>query len=193
VGLWFSLWAPEEAAVSSGTLSAAVAVGAVRGIERAGAPPVTISWPNDLCFGSRKVGGILIERGRGGWAMGVGLNILGDPRQFVPPPDGDARAPVSLAQVMQAAPDRNELLAHVVEEITDTVHGLATGRRSAVVGVWRDRQRLGGRRVSLRLRNRMVVGRVRDLDPDRGVCLDGGPSWYVPDQVVRLQELGRMP
>ncbi len=192
VGLWCSIWAPDEIAVAPGDLSTAVAVGAVRAIERVGVSTVTITWPNDLYSGSRKVGGILIERGRDGWAMGLGLNVCGDPRRFVPSSSDGAPVPASLAQIARKALDRNELLARLVEEIVGAVSGLASGRRAAVVRAWRKRQRLRDRMVSLRLRNRIVVGRVRDLDPDRGICIAGGPSWFLPHEVMRLEEVRRM-
>ena len=78
----------------------------------AGSEATRIKWPNDLYWGDRKAGGILIENSFRGdrWAFavaGIGINInqtdfsaLSDLR-----PEGTARNPVSLRQITRQSYD----------------------------------------------------------------------------------------
>lgn len=66
-----------------GLLPLTAGLGLVETLE-AVAPGLKVKWPNDLCFGRRKLGGILIEtlrRQRLSWVvLGVGLNVNTPPQ-----------------------------------------------------------------------------------------------------------------
>ena len=40
----------------------------------------TLKWPNDVLVNEGKIAGILIEQAEGAWIIGIGLNILEEPR-----------------------------------------------------------------------------------------------------------------
>ena len=75
---------------------------------------LTIKWPNDIYWGNRKLGGILIENKLSGQhirqsIIGVGLNV--NQTMF----ESDAPNPVSLRQITGHEHDREQLLAAVLE------------------------------------------------------------------------------
>lgn len=82
-GLWLSvIWRPPEASGME-ALSVRAALALADALEAAGAPRLTIKWPNDLMRGDRKAGGILCEaRWSGdvlGWIVaGAGVNVAND-------------------------------------------------------------------------------------------------------------------
>ncbi len=73
-------WAFPDAARASPSLSLSVGVAVARALTRAGARDIALKWPNDVWFGDRKVGGVLLEMraeasGPAHVVIGVGLNV----------------------------------------------------------------------------------------------------------------------
>jgi BirA family biotin operon repressor/biotin-[acetyl-CoA-carboxylase] ligase len=99
-------------------LGLVTALAANRALARLGFPPPGIKWPNDLVYGRRKLGGILVElSGEAGgplWCVtGLGLNV--DLASC--PPMTDGLAPVSLESVAPGVPrDRNVIARCLIEE-----------------------------------------------------------------------------
>ena len=186
MGLWFSWWCRARS-LAPHLVAAAAGVGVLRGLVRAGAPGARLRWPNDIQLGGGKIGGILVECGAGGCAVGVGLNVRGDAAEYVDA-DRAPRRPMSIAQAAGAAPERDALLAFVCVEIVGAARAVASGRGAAVLDAWRAAQDLRGRRVCLRIKDRMRAGRVREVDPERGIRLDEHAEWFMPHAVLRVEE-----
>ena len=79
-GLWMSGLFRPSAVGGIDVISLRVGLAVARILDRFGARPIGIKWPNDLMLDERKVGGILCEaRWQGetlGWvAIGVGVNL----------------------------------------------------------------------------------------------------------------------
>lgn len=79
---------------------------------------ISIKWPNDIYFGDRKMGGILVENEYIGnriasSVVGIGLNV--NQEEF---PEGAAR-PVSLIQVRKQATDLDSLLKEILDKIEE--------------------------------------------------------------------------
>lgn len=51
--------------------------------------PFSLKWPNDILSGGRKLAGILIEAGEGGYAVGIGINLTSAP------PDDEVNVPAT--------------------------------------------------------------------------------------------------
>lgn len=68
-----------------------VAALGIIGALRALAPdaPWSLKWPNDVLCGGRKLSGVLIEAGEGGYAVGIGINLV------AAPPDAEVRFPAT--------------------------------------------------------------------------------------------------
>lgn len=123
-------------------LSAAVALACHDLFSRyAGAEATRIKWPNDLYWGDRKAGGILIENSFRGdrWAFaiaGIGININqtefpASPAESLQRPKESARNPVSLRQITGRSYDAVQLareLGHCLDqryrELTMGISGL---------------------------------------------------------------------
>ena len=73
---------PTSAAPEQGALYGLAAAVAVAETLEAYRPqrPITLKWPNDVLVGGAKISGLLIERETDALLLGVGLNLVGHPR-----------------------------------------------------------------------------------------------------------------
>jgi len=127
----------------------------------AGAEATRIKWPNDLYWGDRKAGGILIENSFRGdrWAFaiaGIGINI--NQTEF----DGSARNPVSLRQItgqsydaVQLATELGACLDRRYQELAggNSVGEVSAGAISGLLAEYNDRLYRLGQEVRLRKDN----------------------------------------
>lgn len=63
-----------------------------------------IKWPNDILFAEKKLGGILVEKKREGFIVGVGINIRTRPC-FTEGENGFSLAPACLADILNSRVD----------------------------------------------------------------------------------------
>jgi BirA family transcriptional regulator, biotin operon repressor / biotin---[acetyl-CoA-carboxylase] ligase len=169
-GLAFSLlWRFDAGPAALSGLSLAVAVMAVRALEREGIAGVQVKWPNDLVHADGKLGGILVEvsgetAGPSAAVIGVGLNVRldADTRERIEQPIAD------LAQCAVTLAPRTELLAALLESLAS---GLSQFSREAFAPFrdeWIRRHAWQGRRVAL-----MVAGRSVAEGEALGIAEDG--------------------
>ena len=191
LGLYVSvLFRPGGSARNSALWTLAASVAAAKACRRAGAPEVTIKWPNDLVWMGRKLGGILAEaRTTGGTldeiVVGAGLNLLHGPDDF---PPALAAVATSLRLATGGLPvDRDRLalsylqalglasacvLADTPDELVREWESLAPGARGANVRVIPDsrlEQAVTGETCGLdpggALRIRLENGRMSTAGP----------------------------
>lgn len=120
--LTFSLlWRFESGLSALSGLSLAVGIAMMRALRKAGASTVGLKWPNDILDEQRgKLAGILIEAqgdmlGPSVVVIGIGLNI-----KLPPSVSQHINQPVSaLAQVVTELPERNRLLALLLQELAE--------------------------------------------------------------------------
>ena len=109
-------------------LSLAVGVAVVEALARCGVPGVQLKWPNDILYGDKKLGGILVEvqceSDSARTVVGIGLNLQ-------PPPEfdlnGAALAPIALSEVVTSPPERHAVLAALLEVLADVFDEFAEG------------------------------------------------------------------
>ncbi len=130
---------PERA----GMLTSLAAVAAARAVEKVCGADVKIKWVNDLYLNGRKICGILTEAGFGLEAgrleyavTGIGINVN---RMEFPPELREIAT--SVGNETGAVPDRNRLIAEILNELSAIYGDLETGtfleesrRRSNVIG-----------------------------------------------------------
>ena len=148
--------APAELAIRA-ALAAADAV-------RAHLPPGAaaacgIKWPNDVVVDGRKLAGVLCERCDGRSLVGIGINVA--QRDF--PPELAPHA-VSLSMLGGTAERLPVLLA-----LVDAVDASFRRDWDIVLGSYRSLDRMTGRTCTFLTPSGRVEGRVRCLDPLRGI------------------------
>jgi BirA family biotin operon repressor/biotin-[acetyl-CoA-carboxylase] ligase len=109
------------------------------------APPVhcTIKWPNDVWIDGRKLAGILVEgRPQEGWAvLGIGLNVGTTEDEF----PGELRGLATSLSASTGAepPPLDAVLGHLL----NALEARLADSPDAIVGSWRERDALSGRKV----------------------------------------------
>ncbi|MBX3354618.1 MAG: biotin--[acetyl-CoA-carboxylase] ligase [Phycisphaeraceae bacterium] len=148
-------------------LRSAVAVAIAIELLRPGALRVGIKWPNDLIApDGGKLGGILIECVGQVAIVGVGINVL--QRTF--PPDIAPRAR-SLG-MLGVAVERVE----VVERLIISFEQWLDADLNLVRAAYLERDVLRGTMARFRVGDRVVIGRVIEVDPAHGIRIarEGG-------------------
>lgn len=160
-GLAVTFTLPAERAADP-WLAIASALAAARAIEAISALAVGIKWPNDLVYGGRKLGGILIERIDRVALVGIGINVS----QPDFPGELEATA-TSLARIGRPASRLNLLvslatgLAKAVDESAE-VRAVEFARRDALRGGW----------IRATSAGETLEGTVRAVEPVVGLHVD---------------------
>lgn len=136
-------------------------VGVANGL-RAIAPEVKIKWPNDLMLADRKVAGILVEATGEAAVIGVGINCTVPSDAF---PDDLRERAGSLHALTGRAIAREEVLARVLEGLTDAFRRVEVGGIVKMLIEWNTFNWLSRRKVR-------VTGPLGAVDGD-GLFLDG--------------------
>ena len=174
------------------------ALGAVAAAELVAAwtgRPARIKWPNDARVDGRKIAGVLVERairpGAAGTAvvLGIGLNVNPALDEFPPELRGTV---TSLRALAGRTFDRSEVVRDLIRRLDHWYdRGLREGPNS-LAPAWRDLSEHLGRRVRLTTPNGPLVGRLVDLDLERGPMLetdDGGRVGVSLGAVVSLEDI----
>ena len=134
---------PDCAPDRAGLLTSLAAVAAARAVEKVSGADVRIKWVNDLYLNGKKICGILTEGGLGLEAgrleyavVGIGINVN---RMEFPPELREIAT--SVGNETGTSPDRNRLIAEILNELDALYGDLETGafleesrRRSNVIG-----------------------------------------------------------
>lgn len=167
------LWRFASGPAALGGLSLAVAVGAARALQEQGIDDVALKWPNDLLWGGRKLGGILLEvageaAGPCHVVVGIGLNVrMGNAGSVIDQPWVDAETAQGGAVSRNVLAGR--LLHHLLLVLGDYgQHGLAPWREE-----WMRLDAYRGRRVRLVFADTAAVeGIAAGIDETGALVLD---------------------
>lgn len=147
-----------------------------------------IKWPNDLLIEGRKVGGVLIDtRLRGEEVeyalVGVGVNVNFDPSQH----EEIREMATSLASELGREISREALLAVFLNRFERLY--LAARSDEGVREAWKARLETLGRRVEVRLGDRVEEGVAEDVDGEGNLVLrrDDGSTAVLAAGDVTLQ------
>lgn len=173
------------------TLAAAVA--AAEACHAAGAPGVSIDWPNDLTWRGRKLAGVLAEARTSGETvdeviLGCGINLMQNASDF--PSKLSPRATSLRIAADGRPPDRDRVAAVYVDRMRALAGLLRAGDWDSIAAAWEGlAPGACGRRIRVRRADTIVAGSTQGID-DRGAlrvrCDDGGMiSVHLSDSIVR--------
>lgn len=173
-GLWMSvLLRPRLAPPAATQLTVLAAVACARAVERQTGLHPEIKWPNDLLFGGRKCGGILLEMSAEldhirHVILGIGLDVNVAPTDFPASLRGIA---TSLRAELGSPVDRPALAAVLIEELDLAYHQLDSGGFTALADEWEARCTTIGQRVVIRMGPRELAGTAESLDDDGALLI----------------------
>jgi BirA family transcriptional regulator, biotin operon repressor / biotin---[acetyl-CoA-carboxylase] ligase len=204
-GLWCSvLLRPPLPLSSLGPLTLVIAVAAHRTLSAAGAAGVTIKWPNDLIWQSRKLAGILTEAAApGGDGGGAGVGLLHEPPAYVvagiginlhvPPggfPASLSGSAAALAQATGVAPDPGSLGASLLLQLARDYRRFLAEGFAGLRCEWLARSAMIGQMVKVtRPDGRSIAGVAQTIDQSGQLVLllESGQTMAVAAADVTLQ------
>ncbi|MGH8245577.1 MAG: biotin--[acetyl-CoA-carboxylase] ligase [Gammaproteobacteria bacterium] len=165
-GICLSLgWSFDPAPASLMLLSLLSGAAVLRALLRCGISAAGLKWPNDVVFGGRKLGGILIEStgqvaGPIETVLGVGINhrLSEEARTAINQPAA------SLADTGGPLPSRNKLATELINSMVRMLVAVAAGNHAEYLHEWRKHDTGRGKMACLRLPGRELRGRIVDID-----------------------------
>jgi len=155
-------------------LSLGVGVAMMRALRKMGVHEVGLKWPNDVLIEQGKLAGTLIEAqgdmlGPSAVVIGIGLNLRLPKQvsQFIDQPSGE------LARVMAQLPERNFLLAMLLQELAVMLAAFSIHGFAALRAEWEGEHVYQGRQVEFLL-------------PD-GTCVDGIVRGVTDEGALRVE------
>ncbi|NBX41572.1 MAG: biotin--[acetyl-CoA-carboxylase] ligase [Gammaproteobacteria bacterium] len=135
-----------------------------------------IKWPNDLWFGERKLGGILVELraeagGPGHVVIGIGLNL----RLSSASRTAIERLGTSAADLLECGVDvaaRNALAARVIARCVEGLKVFGNAGFAPFFAPWRATDALRGRRVRVGETGREIEGVARGIDAEGALLVE---------------------
>ena len=173
--LTFSLlWRSARGAGALSGLTLAVGVALARALAAAGAGSVALKWPNDVLWRGAKLAGVLTELQRDALGptavvIGVGINV----RMSEATRARIGQAAADLETACGVAPDRNRLLAGVLDELDCLLEAFGRAGFASLRDEWQRRHAQQGRRVTLTLPDgTRRSGRARGVAEDGALLLE---------------------
>jgi BirA family biotin operon repressor/biotin-[acetyl-CoA-carboxylase] ligase len=147
-------------------LTRAISLGVINALEPFLGEKGKIKWPNDIYYGEKKLGGMLIENTLQGSqiknaVVGIGLNV----NQEVFP--SEAANAVSLKQILQTDYDLKFILSEICKNIEINYLSLRSGRYDTVRNAYIERLYRLNEKKNYRSRGIVFEGRIA------GVTVDG--------------------
>lgn len=165
-------WNFEAPPHSLAALSLAAGVAIMRAFGRLAITGVGLKWPNDVMWGQRKLGGVLVEMRAGpggpcGVVIGIGINVALHHSQAA----AIEQPWTDLATVCGRVPSRNELAALLVGELFDMTYRYGQGEAAAFIDEWRCYDVVRGERVRLSWPGGQALGQAHGVDSNGALLL----------------------
>jgi len=118
-----------------------------------------IKWPNDILLNGKKIAGILCEVIDDKVILGIGINL--NVRQF--PEDLEDKASSVFVETKKHV-DTQSFYHHLCKSLDKNYRLLKEHEIDTLLSKWRKYSLMLGRDVSISVHDRMVVGKVLDVD-----------------------------
>jgi BirA family biotin operon repressor/biotin-[acetyl-CoA-carboxylase] ligase len=173
-GLWFSiLLRPDLRPDETTQLTVASATALRRAIEKQTGLNAQIKWPNDILIAGRKTAGILTELraevDRVDYIiLGIGVDVNLNANDL---PADLRKLATSLKAELGKPVSRPELAARILRELEADYARIMHGQFSRVSDEWEEHCDTIGRRVSIRIGERLLRGRAESLSEEGALLL----------------------
>lgn len=153
-------------------LSCAMGVAVAQTLRSEGADEVRLKWPNDLVWGERKLGGVLVDVVAGGSdavlaVIGVGINVA-MPQEAAAAID---QAWTDLRSVCSRAPSRNRLAGVLMHHLLLSLAEFEEAGLGPFLDRWDALDAVRGRPVTLRWADQLVSGVALGIDGEGALRL----------------------
>lgn len=182
-------WSFTDAARANPALSLCVGVAIARALARCGAAGVGLKWPNDIWFGDRKMGGILIEvRAEAGGpahvVIGVGLNVRLSPAMRAQIEASGVEA-AAVADACSAPPSRNFIAGAIIDALLSMLAEFERDGFSGLREAWTALDALRDRPAQVLMGEAVICGTARGVDAHGALRLerDGRVQEFVSGEV----------
>lgn len=156
--------------------------------------PASIRWPNDVIINNRKIAGIIVEskyinKSPNATVMGIGMNI------DIPEPE----IPADLKDITTSlTKETNKATALRIEVITADLiclldkwyQKIVNQELKSIQDTWRSFSCVMDKMVTVKIKDRLLEGKIVDLDPCKGFALlekDGNTRWWRGETVEMLR------
>ncbi len=129
-----------------------------------------IRWPNDICYGERKICGILPELQTQPFprlVLGIGINLNNSTKGAPGPLKATA---TSIADILGHSTNPTDALVHVLKRLESRLQQLQT-HDAALARVWHERCLLRERTVRLQIGENHLEGLCKGIDRTGALCL----------------------
>ena len=177
-GLCLSVnWTYRDAPAALGALSLASGVAVLRALHRLGFHDLALKWPNDIVYGVKKLGGILIDlRGEAAGpayvVVGVGINLR-LPSAIKEALRTEGLEAADLAEI-GPVPVRSFAVAALINELALALEEFGIRGMSAFADEWQGADALANRPVRVLQGEQTLEGLARGVDADGALLLDSG-------------------
>ena len=177
-GLCLSVnWTFRDAPAALGALSLASGVAVLRALRRVGFHDLALKWPNDIVYGTKKLGGILIDlRGEAAGpayvVVGVGINLR-LPTATKAALRAEGLEATDLAEI-GSVPGRSFAVSALINELALALEEFGARGMSAFADEWQGADALANRPVRVLQGEQTLEGLARGVDADGALLLDAG-------------------
>jgi BirA family biotin operon repressor/biotin-[acetyl-CoA-carboxylase] ligase len=170
-------WAFAGIPAGFSALSLAAGVAAAKAIESACGVAAQLKWPNDLVWGGRKLGGILVEsriesQGRCHVVIGIGLNVSVPQECLDGVSDWRAGAVDLQTAASGSVPGRNAVVAAIAAEFGTLFREFERDSTSAWLDDWASLDFLRGKAIRVVSETDSFDGRGAGIDSDGALLVD---------------------
>ena len=182
-------WTFSDASRATPALSLSVGVAVARALARAGATGIALKWPNDIWFGDRKIGGVLLElraeaSGPAHVVIGVGINVALAPAVRARIEASGVRV-AAVADACAAPPSRNFVAGAIIDELLSMLVQFDCEGFAAFRDAWQSLDALRDRPARVLLGEHAVSGIARGVDRHGALLLerDGRTQEFISGEV----------
>lgn len=145
-------------------LVASVGLGVIKPLQRALGNQIRLKWPNDIYYGQKKLGGMLIENSIAGntiksAVVGIGINI--NQENF----PAHLPNPISVIQILQQKYDIKEVLLQICASIEIYYLKLKSGKSEEIKQEYLDNLYGFGQELNFQTKDEVFKGKICAVNP----------------------------